>query len=644
MKLFERTKIGSMEVRNRVAMAPMGTNGLADMDCGYSRRLIDFYEARAAGGCGMIMTGAAVVNTVLEGGIAHFLPRLDSPAYMGRLNELVDAVHHHGAKLVLQLTAGFGRVNFVANNPLQPIGPSAGVACFLDPSVSTRELTKEEIGQIVVSYATAVGMAAIAGVDAISIQGYGGYLIDQFMSSLWNKRDDEYGGDLDRRMRFAMEIIGATRAAAGPNMPIIFKFTPDHLIEGGRTLEEGLAIAKRLEAAGVQALHVDAGCYEVWHRVVPSMYEAAGCQVDLAAEVRKVVNIPVITHGKLGDPLLAERVVQEGKADFIALGRAVLADPEWCKKAKAKQYEEIRPCISCNQACIARGYQMKYLSCTVNPITGMEKRFALTPATKKKKVLVIGGGPGGLEAARVAAVRGMDVTLWEKDDKLGGRLNVAEVPEFKKDLRPLNRYLAEQVKKAGVTVKLGKRADAAHVRDFAPDVLIVATGSRFRPPPVPGVDGAHVMSSAALLGHEKTPGHTIVVVGGGLCGCEVAVYLAQEGREVTLIEMADQLVPEGADVNTMLAIQALLADSKIEVRTGTKLLEIRVDGVLAESGGKPVEITGDTVVIATGYSPDLSVRDELEDLAPELYLVGDCTRPRNILNAIWEGFHAGRVM
>jgi len=633
-----------MEVKNRVAMAPMGTNGLTDIDYGYSRRLIDFYEARAKGGCGMIMTGAAVVNTQLEGGIAHFLPRLDTPAYMGRLNELVDAVHHHGSKLVLQLTAGFGRVNFTENNPIQPIGPSGGIPCFNDPSVLTRELTKEEIGQIVVSFATSVGMAALSGVDAISIQGYGGYLIDQFMSSIWNKREDEYGGDLDGRMRFAMEIIGATRAAAGPHIPIIFKFTPDHLIEGGRTMEEGLEVAKRLEAAGVDAIHVDLGCYEVWHRVVPSMYEAAGSHVRLAQAVREVVKIPVITHGKLGNPELAEQVVAEGKADFIALGRAVLADPEWCNKAKAKRYEDIRPCISCNQACLGRGYKMQYLSCTVNPLTGMEKRFSLTPATKKKKVLVIGGGPGGLEAARVAAVRGMDVTLWEKADKLGGRLNVAETPEFKKDLRPLNRYLAREVDKAGVKVELGKAANAENVRALAPDVLILATGSRFRPPPVKGVDGAHVMSSAALLGHEKKPGHKVIVVGGGLCGCEAAVYLAQEGREVTLIEMADQLIPEGTDVNTLLAIHELLAGSKVDARTGTKLVEIRADGVLAESGGKPVEFKGDTIVIATGYSPDLSLRDELEDLAPELYLVGDCTRPRNILNAIWEGVHAGRVI
>jgi len=238
----------------------------------------------------------------------------------------------------------------------------------------------------------------------------------------------------------------------------------------------------------------------------------------------------------------------------------------------------------------------------------------------------------------------MDVTLWEKADKLGGRLNVAEAPEFKKDLRPLNRFLAREVEKAGVKVELGKAADAKSVRALAPDVLIIATGSQFRPPPIPGVDGANVMSSASLLGREKEPGAKVVVVGGGLCGCEAAVFLAQEGREVALIEMAEQLVPEGTDVNTLLAIQELLADTKIDVHLSTKLVEIQPDGVLAECGEKPVEVKADTVVIATGYSPDLSVRDALEDLAPELYLVGDCTRPRNILNAIWEGFHAGRVI
>jgi 2-enoate reductase len=304
MKLFERARIGSMELKNRIAMAPMGTAGMADADLGYSRRLIDFYAARAKGGTGMIITGAAITNTRLEGGLAHFLPRLDGPRYVSRLSELCDAVHHHGAKLVLQLSAGFGRVNYLLGNPIAPISAS-DVPCFRDPNVSTRPLSTEELGEIMMSFAMAAAMAKVAGVDAIEIQGYGGYLIDQFQTALWNKRTDQYGGDLDGRLRFSMDIIGATRSMVGRDFPILYKFTPDHYIPGGRQLEEGLEVARRLERAGIDALHVDGGCYEVWNRVIPSMYEAPACQIPLAEAAKQAVQIPVIAHGKLGDPAVA---------------------------------------------------------------------------------------------------------------------------------------------------------------------------------------------------------------------------------------------------------------------------------------------------------------------------------------------------
>jgi 2-enoate reductase len=632
-----------MELKNRVAMAPMGTNGLTDIDCGYSRRLIDFYAARARGGAGMIMTGAAVTNTQLEGGIAHFLPRLDTPAYMGRLSELCDAMHHHGAKLVLQLTAGFGRVNFVEGNPIQPISASVQ-PCFLDPSVSTRALTVEEIQQLVVSFATSAGMAQIAGVDAIEIQGYGGYLLDQFQTSLWNQRDDQYGGDLDGRLRFSMEIIGATRAAVGSQLPIIYKFTPDHYIEGGRSLEEGLEIARRLEAAGVDALHVDGGCYEVWNRVIPSMYEPAACQVDLAEAVKQVVGLPVIAHGKLGDPEIACSVVEEGKADFIALGRPVLADPDWPNKVKAGRLDEIRPCIGCNEACLGRGYEMKYLGCTVNPLCGMEREYALSPVEQRKSVLVIGGGPGGLEAASVAAWRGCQVRLWEKGDRLGGKLRLAAIPEFKRDIRPLIAYLARQVERAGVEVELEKEATAEGVRELRPDVVIIATGSSPALPEVPGVAGERVFGLVDLFSETRKTGEGVVVVGGGLCGCEAAVYLAGKGKNVSVVEMADQIVPEGVNINTMMGIQTLLAQNGVEVLTGTRLLEVTEGGVVVEAEGTRRELPADSVVVATGFKPDPSLRDQLEDSVPEVFAIGDCAKPRNILGAIWEGFHAARVI
>ena len=369
MKLFERARIGSLELKNRIAMAPMGTAGLADADLGYSRRLIDFYAARASGGAGMIITGAAVVNTRLEGGVAHLLPRIDTPHYLSRLSELCHTVHHYGSKLVIQLSAGFGRINYLLGNPIEPISASA-VPCFRNPRVSTRSLTTDEIAEIMMSFAKAAAMSKAAGVDGIEIQGYGGYLIDQFQTALWNKRTDQYGGDLDGRLRFPLELIGATRAMVGADFPIIYKFTPEHYIEGGRHLEEGLELARRLEQAGVDALHVDGGCYEVWNRVIPSMYEESACQIPLAEAVKAVVKLPIIAHGKLGAPGVAQRVIEEGKADFVALGRPLLADPEWPKKVKEGRLDDIRPCIACNEVCLGKRL---YLSCTVNPQVGLAR-------------------------------------------------------------------------------------------------------------------------------------------------------------------------------------------------------------------------------------------------------------------------------
>jgi len=639
MKLFERARIGTMEVKNRIAMAPMGTNGLGDVDCGCSRRLIEFYAARAKGGTGMIITGATVVNTRLEGGIAHLLPRLTGPEYVSRLSELCDAVHHYGSKLVLQLTAGFGRVNYVQGNPMPLISASA-VPCLRAPQVSTRALTIDEIEELVRSFMMAAGMAKVAGVDAIEIQGYGGYLIDQFQTALWNKRTDRYGGDLDGRLRFTMELIGAARFAVGADFPIIYKFTPDHYIPGGRTLDEGLEMARCLEQAGVDALHVDAGCYEVWNRVIPSMYEAPACQIPVAEAVKQVVTLPIIAHGKLGEPTVARQVIAAGKADFVALGRPLLADPEWAKKVKEGRPEDIRPCIACNEACL--GAKL-YLTCTVNPQAGMERAYALTPIERKKSVLVIGGGPGGLEAARVAALRGCAVTLWEQSGQLGGKLRLAAVPEFKRDLRRLIQYLSVQVETAGVKVELNKTATPDAVQQQKPDVVIVATGSRFKMPDVPGVQEAHVLSTVDVLAGAPV-GERVLVIGGGLCGCEAAVYLAQQGKKVTVIEMAPKVVPEGKTPNTKLAIKSLLAQNGVEILTSTKLVAITKTGAIVEREGAKQEMSADAVVVATGFTADPALRDTLEETGPEVVAIGDCCKPRNVLDAIWEGFHAARVI
>jgi len=641
MRLLEPGKIGEMVTKNRIAMCPMGTTGLADLDGGCSQRVIDYYAARAKGGVGLIITGASMVHTTIESGIELFsMTRVNSYAHLARLSELCDAVHHYGARIAIQLSPGLGRVGFTDRESVS----ASAVPCFWNPRVNTRELTIEEIETLVKAYGFAAGIVKAAGADAIEIHGYGGYLIDQFQTALWNKRTDQYGGDLERRLRFSMEIIEATRNAVGDDFPLIYKFTPDHYIEGGRDIAEGLEISRRLENAGVNALHIDGGCYEVWHRAIPCMYEPPACQINLSEAVKKVVSIPVIAHGKLGDPFIAEKVIEEGKADFVALGRSLLADPEWPEKVRQRRLDDIRPCIGDNEGCIHREHEMKYLSCTVNPLTGMEREYALTPAAKRKSVLVIGGGPGGLEAARVAALRGHEVSLWEKSAQLGGKMVPGSVPDFKRDVRPFIEYLSGQIKKLGVKVEFMKEANSESLQRLNPEVVIVATGAAPLVPPITGIERDNVVTAVDVFLGKNELGDSVVVVGGGFVGCEVAVYLQQKGKRVTIIEMMKRLVPEDINLNTRMGLLDLVKESKVETFTSTELLEVTGQGVIVNAEGTRRELKADSVVLAVGFKPESTLREELEGEVPELFAVGDCVKPRKIINAVWEGFHASRLI
>jgi 2-enoate reductase len=639
MKLFQPGKIGGMVTRNRIVMCPMGTGSLADEDGGFSRRLISYYGARARGGAGLIITGASIVYTELEPGMGlRTMTRVTSKAHLGRLSDLCAEVHNYGARIAIQLSPGLGRVGVT---DLQPISASA-VPYFWDPRITTRELSIHEIETLITAYAFAAGIVRAAGADAIEIHGYGGYLIDQFQTALWNKRSDRYGGDLEGRLRFPLELIDATRKVVGGDFPLIYKFTPDHYIEGGRDLSEGVEIARRLEDAGVDALHVDGGCYEVWHRVIPCMYEPPGCHLHLAEAVKKAVNIPVIVHGKLGNPMLAEKVIEEGKADFVGLGRPLLADPDWPEKVRQGKFDDIRPCIGDNEGCIRRVYELKHISCTVNPAAGMEREYALVPATRRKLVLVVGGGPAGAEAAMVSALRGHHVSLWEKNDRLGGKLIPASVPDFKQDLRPLIEYFSAQMNKLGVSVELGREATAERIRQFSPDVVILATGSTPFIPPLPGIGKGKVTTAIDVLLGKSQPGNKLIVAGGGSVGCEVALYLHGQGKRVTLIEMMKELLPEDINLNTRMGLLSMIKQSGIEVLTETRLVAVTDDGVLVSCAGGEKELKADSVVLALGFRPESQLRQQLEGIVPELFVIGDCLQPRKIINAIWEGFHTAR--
>ncbi|MFC2031791.1 FAD-dependent oxidoreductase [Chloroflexota bacterium] len=642
MKLFEPGRIGKLKIKNRIAMAPMAILGLTEPDGRLSPRAIDYYLARAKGGVGLIITSAFFVNRKLEEHLT--IPVAESNIHVARLSELADAVHDYGGKVAVQLSAGFGRVN----NPKlikggKPVAPSA-IPCFWMPDVTTRELTTDEIERLVQAFEISAGIISSAGIDAIELHGHEGYMFDQFKTALWNRRTDKYGGDLTGRLSFSLEVIKAIKKGAGADFPIIYRFGLTHLIEGGREIDEGLELARRLEAAGVAALHVDAGCYENWHWPHPSTYQPPGFMINMTEMTKKVVSIPVISVGKLGYPELAERVLQEGKADFIAIGRALLADPEWSNKVRENRLEDICPCLSDHEGCLDRLGLGKYISCTVNPMVGIEREFALKPAENKKSVLVVGGGPAGMEAARVSASRGHKVTLWEKGHVLGGSLIPASVPDFKQDYRLFINYLSTQVKKLGVTIELSKEATPKLVQAMKPDVVFIATGSMPVIPEIPGVEKRHVVTAVDTLLGKKEVGESVVMIGGGLVGCETALYLAQQGKKVTVMEVLDRAARDMSPSNrTHLLI--LLDEAKVNILTETYVMEIGDDSVIfTDKYGKISKIEADTVVLAVGLKSNGKLEETLKNKASEVYTVGDCVEPRKVINAIWEGFRTARLI
>ena len=643
MKLFEPGKIGKLSIKNRILMCPMGVGGLEEPQGGLSQRGIDYYVARAKGGTGLIITGLTRVSREIEPPLEDKLI-IDSKTSVTWLNELAEAVHDYGAKVAIQLTAGLGRVATLDLLKIAgAVAPSA-LPTFEDPTIMTRELSTEEIERLVHAFEFSAEILRLAGIDAVELHGHEGYLFDQFMTALWNKRTDKYGGDLEGRLRFPVEVIEAIKRGAGADFPVIFRFGLKHYIDGGREVEEGLEIARRLEAAGADAFEVDAGCYETWYWAHPPTTLPPGCMVDMAQMAKRVVKVPVIAVGKLGYPELAERVLQEGKADFICLGRALLADPEWPNKVKKGRLEDIRPCIGCHEGCLKRVFDVKYLSCAVNPATGMEREFTIKPAEKKKSVLVVGGGASGMEAARVTALGGHKVTLWEKGDALGGNLIPASVPDFKQDYRRLINFLSTQIKKLDVTIELAKEATTELILEMKPDVVFIATGSTSIVPEIPGVGKKMVVTAVDLLLGKREAGKSVVVVGGGLIGCETALYLAQKGKKLTIIEMLDGVMLDMYSANRMHLLK-LLADANVSILTETKCLEIRDNGItIADKYGKRSTLEADTVVLAVGLKSTEGLLEALKDKIPEVYAIGDCVEPRKVINAIWEGFRTARLV
>ena len=540
----------------------------------------------------------------------------------------------------------------------QPVSASA-IPYYWDPSIQCRELGAEEVEKIAHSFGEAAAVLARAGIDGIELHGHEGYLFDQFTTAIWNKRTDRYGGDLAGRLRFPIQVLNEIRSRVGLDMAVQYRFGLKHYIKGlntgalpgeefteaGRDIEEGLEMARALEAAGFDALHVDAGCYDSWYWPHPPGYMPDACMADMAEKVKKAVRIPVIAVGKLDRPEIAENVLQEGKADMVAIGRGLLSDPHWALKALNGEADRIRPCIGCSDGCLGRIYSGRPLSCAVNPACGRERAYALKKTAGAKKLLVAGGGMAGMEAARAAALRGWSVVLFEKSDQLGGNLIPATVPSFKKDLRRLLQWHESEIRRLGVEIKLEHTVTPDVAAQENADAVIVATGARPIIPSLPGADKPIVSTAAEVLRGSKPTGEKAIVVGGGLVGCETALWLARQGKSVTLVEMLDELMmtdPPTPHV-TKLMIRDMLALEKVEIITGARLVEIHDTGVRCLNGdSREINPAADSVVLSLGLSPDRELYQRLMWTTPHLYLVGDAREARNVMGAIWDAYEVIR--
>ncbi|MDN5362492.1 MAG: hypothetical protein PWP70_1539, partial [Moorella sp. (in: firmicutes)] len=629
--------IGKMQLKNRMVMPPMETN-YAYGDGSVTGRLVAYHEERARGGVSLIIVEASYVHITGKGfknGLGIYSDRL-----IPGLRRLVEAVHAHGAKIAIQLFHGGRQAHSeLTGQPL--LAPSP----IPDPTVGEipKELTKDEINMLVKAFAEAARRAKTAGFDAIEIHGAHGYLLDEFLSPFSNKRADEYGGSLENRMRFPLEVVRAVRQAVGPEFPIIYRMSADEKVPGGLTLDETKVVAQRLEQEGINALHVSAGVYASAPWVIQPMYLPRGCLVDLAQGIKSVVKIPVIAVGRINDPEVAEDILKAGKADLISFGRGLLTDPEMPKKVIEGRLDEIRHCIACCQACIDELFRDHAIGCTVNARAGYEHEFTLDRASRPCKVLVVGGGPAGMEVARVAALRGHQVTLWEKSGELGGQLILAFTPPQKDEIATFRDYLMGQLAKLQVKVQLNKEATPEAVRQEKPDVVVIATGARPATLNVPGVEAENVVLSWDVLKGKVQVGKKVAVIGGGLVGCETAEYLAEKGHEVTIIEMLPQVAGDiGPLLGTMLMERL---KQQVKIITGAKLKAIEGRTITFTYNDREEDLADiDSVVLAIGSRPEDTLAQAMEGSGIDYYVIGDAVSPRRITQAVFEAMRVGHEL
>lgn len=632
-ELFIPFHIGRLRLANRIVFAPVATN-LGDDAGNATDRLIDYYTARANGGVGLIIVESCTVAP--EGKATLKQIGIFSDQSVPGYRKLTDSVHHYSTKIIVQLQhAGRSAVS-----PEDPVAPSA-IPCPLVGRMP-RELSVSDLEQLLYHYGEATRRAKEAGFDGVEVHLAHGYLLNEFLSPLANQRTDSYGGSFENRMRFPLQVIQKVKEVAGDDLTVTCRISASEFMEGGLTLKDMKEVSREVVKAGIEAIHVSGGTYgSVEWIIQPSSIER-GCFLPMAEEIRKSVSVPVIVAGRL-NPEKALEAIQNAKADLVAIGRGLVADPEWPNKLREGRREDIIPCISCNQGCIGRVLAGDHITCMLNPQTGREAQFPFTAAVKSKKVVVIGGGPGGLKAATVAARRGHKVTLYEQTEDLGGQFCLAHLPPHKEVFKEGLDYLVREVQKSGVKIVKTFRVDEKNIAAIKGDAAIVALGGEPIIPEIPGIHDEKVVLAEEIFTGRKSPGLQVAIIGGGLVGCELAAFiLGKYESEITIFEMLPDIAQDMMFINKIALIKHFSTQKKLQVITSAKVVNVQEGVVIYNKEGK--DIAGgsfDTIVIAVGYKSRNGLVGTIKQHFDHVEIIGDCKSPRKALEAIEEGFLAG---
>ena len=636
--LFTSYRLKHLVFKNRIVMPPLASF-LLENNGRISDQTIEHYRRRAAGGPAMVIMEACSVSD--DGVVSSHQARISHDSFLDGFSKIAQAIKSEGSIPAIQIHHGGRQIppRVIKKKPLAPSPlPCPAIRAEVEP------MTVGQIQDMVQNFVIAADRARKAGFELIEIHGAHGYLINQFLSRFSNIREDEYGGDIHGRARFAREVVEGVRGCLGEDFPLSFKISAQEFVPNGLTVEESVEILRIMIEAGIDAIQVSAGNDATPEWISQPMFMEKACLVDSAARIKQALGIPVMTVGRINSPFIADDIIAKGKADLVCIGRGLLADPDMPLKAQAGRFDEIRRCIACN-TCMESIFKLGRIECLVNPTLGKEKEMAIVPAARPRRIMVVGGGPAGMNAAWVASKRGHQVDLFEARSELGGKLIPGSRPGYKNELKSLIRFQRNQINNNGVKCHLGREVTPAVVREYEPDVVIIATGAQPLIPDVEGIDQDIVVTFEEVLTTDQCPAQKTIVIGGGHTGCEIALHLAERGGRVTIVEMMPQ-IGKLLEAMTRKVMLAKLRENKVDLLPEHRLIRVSDDGVWVEStaDGNERFLPAEKVVIAMGAQPNTRLYDQIKDAGLEIHQIGDCLEPRNAKAAIHEAARIGRLI